>query len=53
MKSRLFAAASISALLVGVAACATAPVVDVAPDARRIRAGRPYQGKIRAHLTES
>ena len=34
MKSRLFAAASISALLVGVAACATAPVVDVAPDAR-------------------
>jgi zinc protease len=33
MKSRLLAAAAVSALLAGLAACATAPV-DVAPDAR-------------------
>ncbi|NJC40628.1 zinc protease [Brevundimonas alba] len=32
MKSRLFAAASISALLLGVAACATAPAADMSPD---------------------
>lgn len=36
MKSRLFAAASLSALLAGLAACATAPAVDVAPDARAV-----------------
>ena len=33
MKSRLFAAASICALLTGVAACATAPATSIAPEA--------------------
>ena len=33
MKSRLFAAASICALLAGVAACATAPAASIAPEA--------------------